>query len=1126
MQPISGDTFALTTDSNNNTQGLFQDKCALNGTACGNPAVSFGTQLNATPLQGSTSVIAQGDYDLALAAAPSGTDTILYAGTIDLYRCSLAAGCALRNTTNAQNGCTNPAMVAPAQHAIAIAGQVSGPLLYLGNDGGLWRSTDGVNQTAPSCSPDDANHFQNLNGGLGSLAEVVSFAQSPSSNGTLIAGLGALGTAGTSTAATSWPQLSAGEGGTVAIDPSNPLLWYLSAGAGVDIASCSQGGSCTAANFLTPVIGSAQVSNDISAIHAPWLLDPGLTSNVIAGTCRVWRGPATGGSLWSPANNISRPFGTPAASACGATSPVVRSIAAGGAVAASSSAQNAGSEVLYAGLAGTLDGGQGLGGHVFVTAAANLATNSTAWTDVAKSPVTNDTTNAGVFNPGGFDISSITADPHDATGATVYATVMGFAANGTSAPHLYRSVDTGAHWTNISANLPPAPANSVVVDPNDANTLYVALDTGVYATTQVTTCASTNCWSAYGTALPNSPVTQLQAAAAMPTGDGRTGELRAATYGRGIWQIPLLTATAPAVPVIAINPSAVTYSVQQVGSASQPVTITITNTGNAVLNVSSVVTTGDFAETDSCVGTPVVQNANCSVQVTFLPTVAGARTGLLTVYANVAGGQATAGLSGTGTPAATIVLTPTALPFAATNVGATSIPEAITISNTGGTAATLQTPVITGDFSIAANSCGSTLAPSTGCTLSIVFAPTASGARTGTLTITDSAGTQVATLSGTATSPATDTLAPLALTFAAQQLTTVSASQQVTLTNAGDVALTLISAQIVTGDFTEVNMCGNSLAPHSVCAFTVTFSPRSIGSQIGALSISDQFRTQTVTLTGTGLAGPGVALSPTNGLAFGAIGVGLSSAAQTVSLSNNGGVPLTISNISVGGDYSILAGSNTCGAALAPAAVCTVQIVFAPTAVGPRTGSVTFTDNAAASPQTLAFTGTGIDFSLASNGPSSATVASGQTATYALLLTSSAGLPGTAAFTCAGVPAHSLCTVNPPTPSLGGTTNISVTVATGLSSAAVRPPSLPWTRQFTWLALLLPLGLATRRLKRRWPVLLLLAAITGCSAGRTIPATTTPGGTVYVTPSGSYTLVVAGSSAGVVHSVNLTLIVQ
>ena len=1129
VQPASGDTFALSVDRNNNNQGLYQDQCALSGGVCGNTAVTFGTQLNAAALQqGGSTVIPQGDYNLALAAASSGTDTILYAGTLDLYRCSLAAGCVLRNTTNAQNGCTNPALVSPAQHALAIAPQTPGPLLYIGNDGGLWRSTDGVNQTAPPCSLDDATHFQNLNTGIGSLAEVVNFAQASTSSTTLLAGLGALGTAGTATGANAWPQLSTGEGGTVAIDPANPLLWYLSAGAGVQIAGCSQGATCSTANFLTTAIGSVQVSNDIAAIHAPWLLDPGLTPNLITGTCRVWRGSASGGALWSPANAISAPFGTPAASGCGSTSPVVRSLAAGGAIGTSSNAQNAGSKVVYAGLAGSLDGGQGYGGHVFTTTGANLASAVTAWTDAANSAVTNDTTNVGVFNPGGFDISSLAADPHDATGATVYATVMGFNANGISTPHVYRSIDAGAHWTNITANLPNAPANSAIVDPNDANTVYVALDTGIYVTTQVTTCASTNCWSVYGTALPNSPVIQLAAAAGMPTGDGRTGELRAATYGRGIWQIPLLTASTPAAPAIAIKPSTVTYLAQQIGTSSQSVTISITNTGTAILNVSSVVTTGDFAETDTCLGTPVLQNGNCLVQVTFLPTAAGSRSGLLKVYANIAGGQATASLSGTGTPAAAIVLTPTTLAYTATNVGATSIAQAITVSNTGGTLATLQTPIITGDFSITANSCSTSLAPSTGCTLSIVFTPTASGARTGTLTINDSGGTQVATLSGPATNPATDAIAPQSLTFSAQQIGTVSVSQQVTLTNAGDVALTLISSQITSGDFIQVNACGNSLAAHSTCAVTVTFSPKTVGPQTGALSISDQFRSQTVSLAGTGLAGPGVSLSPTSGLAFGTIGVGLTASPQAVTLSNNGGVPLTISSVVVSGDFNVLAGSNTCGASLAPAAACTLQIVFVPTIAGLRTGSVTFTDNAATSLQTLALSGTGVDFSLASNGPSSITIASGGVATYALLLTSAAGLSGSAAFTCAGVPVHSTCTVNPATTSLGGTANISVTVATGLSSAEVQPPSLPWNRQLLWLALLVPLGINLRRIKPSWSALslLLLAAVAGCSAGRTIPASSAPVATVYVTPGGSYTLVVAGSSAGVVHAVNLTLVVQ
>jgi len=169
VQPATGDMFALTVDFSDQDEGLYQDVCALSGAACGNPTVSFGTKLNSAPLEqgnGST-VIPQGDYNLALAAAGSGTDTALYVGTVDLYRCTLAGGCALRNTTNAQNGCTNPAMVAPAQHALAVLATSGGPLLYVGNDGGLWRSTDGVAETGAACSLYDATHFQNLNAALG-----------------------------------------------------------------------------------------------------------------------------------------------------------------------------------------------------------------------------------------------------------------------------------------------------------------------------------------------------------------------------------------------------------------------------------------------------------------------------------------------------------------------------------------------------------------------------------------------------------------------------------------------------------------------------------------------------------------------------------------------------------------------------------------------------------------------------------------------------------------------------------------------------------------------------------------------------------------------------------------------
>lgn len=1117
VQPVTGDTFALSVDSTNQDQGLWQDVCAATGTACATSPIQFARQLPSTALEqgGGSTIIAQADYNLALAAVPSSSDTLLFTGTIDLFRCSLGAGCVQRNTTNALNGCAAPAKVAPAQHAVAA---LAGGLLYLGNDGGLWRSTDGVNQQSAPCSSDDATHFQNLNAALGSLAEVVAFAQHPTDPTLLLAGLGANGTAAST--ATAWPQLAVGEGGAVAIDPANPSLWYLSTGAGVSISRCAKGSACAAADFTgTPAIAAAQTSADPSAIDVPWLLDPALTSSVLIGTCRTWRGAATGAG-WSTLDLLSRPFSTPAATACTASSPVVRSLAAGGPVSSATAIQNAGSQVLYAGLAGTLDGGGSLGGHLFATTAAGTASGSTVWTDLAKSTVTNDAADAGVFNPGGFDLSSVAVDAHDATGLTVYATVMGFAGNGVPAPHLYRSTDGGAHWFNISSNLPNAPANAVVVDPNDANTVYVALDTGLYATSAVTTCASANCWSIYGTGLPNAPVTVLAAAAAMPTGDGRTGELRVATYGRGIWQIPLVTAISPTAPIMTLSPTALAFATEPVGTASAAQTVTVTNSGNAALTVSSVTTTGDFHATSTCLAASVAAGASCTVQVTFLPSATGARTGVLTVYGNVAGGQATVSLSGTGAPPAAIVLSPVALTFPATTVGATSAVQNIALSNTGGVASAIASITVGGDFQLAANTCGSTLAAGTGCTVSIAFAPTASGSRAGSLTIVDDAGTQTASLVGTGTAPATDALSPLSLTFAAQLLNTASAAQQVTLTNSGDVALTLIAASIASGDFTAVNGCGNSLNAHSSCVIAVSYVPKSVGPQTGSLTVSDQFRSQSVALSGAGLAPAGVSLSPVSALGFGNTPVGQTSATQTVTLTNNGGVSLAVQGVAVTGDFAV--SGSTCGSAVAAGSACTLQVAFTPTVAGPRTGTLTFTDSAASSPQTLALSGTGIDFSLTPNGPTSVTVTSGATASYGLLLTSAVGVPGTVGFTCSGAPAHASCAVSPTAPPLGGvTTSVTVNIGTGLAKAA--PAPFPWARHVTWLALLIPMALFRRR--RRIAGLCLMLALAGCGAARTIPATTLPAGSTP-TPSGMYNITVSGTSGGVTKTVGLTLIVQ
>ncbi len=1154
IQPVTGDLYALTVDVNENDQGLWQDLCQADANGhCATASPTFGTRLDGGALDvgqgavGGSQQIVQGSYDLSLLATPAGSGgTVLFAGTIDLYRCTIAAGatsCTFRNTTNAGNGCNATSAVAPAQHALAAVAQTSGqPLVYIGNDGGLWRSTDGVAETGSVCASTDAAHFQNLNpaiGANGSLAEVVGFAQDPSQNGTLLAGLGTLGSAGSTTAVTvpAWMQLSEGEGGLPQIDPISPANWYAEIGAGINLKSCPSGAACTAANFTgSSDIGAIQTGYDAALLSAPVVLDPQAPSSVLAGSCRVWRGQAQNGASWTSANALS-PAMDGDTTPCTVTSALIRSIGAGGPVASGSSAgsaANLGSEVLYAGMAGSSDGGGTLPGHIFVTQSANKANSSTAWLDVTGSPVQG---SALAFNASGFDLSSVVVDSHDATGATVYATVMGFG----SGPRVYRSTDFGSHWTNLHANLPDAPASGLVIDPNDANTVYVALDTGVYATQAVATCSTQNCWSLLGSALPNAPITQLQAAPELPTGDGRVGMLRAGTYGRGIWQIPLLTAHSLLQPELSASPASLAFLSEPVATQSSALSVTLLSYGNAPALVTSVAITGDFVETDTCSGQTVAAGSNCTVSVSFAPTATGGRSGLLTIYANVPGGQVTVPLSGTGLAPAAVVLNPIQMNFGSILVNQTSSSQIVTISNTGGNAATLQTPTISGDFAIGANTCGTSLPSQTGCSIVITFTPTASGTRTGVLTVVDSAGTQTLQLMGIGQSPATDTLTPGSLSFTAQQVGTTSAAQQITLSNAGDVPLTLINAVIAGGDFTATNACGTSLAAHSSCAVNVSFVPTATGTRTGTLQVTDQFRIQTVSLSGAGVAPPGISISPST-VSFVNTGVGLASSGTTLTLSNNGGLPLTVASTVITGDFNVAA--NTCGTFIAPGSACNLTVVFSPRAAGTRTGTLTVTDNASTGTQTVTLTGTGIDFNLAMDGAPSVTVSDGSIATYPLLLTSVTGLSGGVALACTGAPANSVCTVNPSTAQLGGSVPVSVTIQTGVSTAFRQDsPILFGNRGRIVFVLLFPVWapLLRRRRGRRGLRGALMAgllcaalgSLAGCGSTRLIPISGTGGGgaggggglTSPSTP-GTYPITVTGTASGVNHAVALTLVIQ
>lgn len=932
-QATTGDLFALTVDANDLDQGLWQDVCNATGSGCANPVVQFATQIPDTPLDSTTGngTIPDGTYNLALAALPNSGDTLLFAGTPDIFRCSLAAGCAWRNTTNTATCAA--AQVAPAQHAMAFLAPPAGqtlPLMYFGNDGGLWRSTDGVNQTGAVCASTDAAHYQNLNGGLGSLAETTGLASSASDANTILAGFGGAGSAATATASdVAYSQLLPQEGGLTAIDPTNPANWYATLGPGVAIGQCTAGASCTTADFGSqPAVGAAQTSYDESLLHAPYQLDPQDSSNLLVGTCRVWRGPASGGSSWTAANAISPMLdGHPQPSCNG--NALIRSLAAGGSNIQTSSAQNSGAQVIYAGMAGLLDGGGNISGHVLSTQTANTANGTTPWVDLAYSPVVNDTSYQSVFNPQFFDVSSLYADPHDATGMTIYVAIQGF-----NVPHLYQSTDGGAHWNNITQNLPNLPLDAVLVDPNNANIVYAASDGGVFVTENVSLCAQSGnqCWNTLGTGLPRSPAVALSAISV-----GSAAYLRVGTYGRGIWQIPLLSGATLATMTLA--PTALTFGNQAQQTASTPQTVTVTNSGTVALVISSVSASGDFSETDNCVGT-VAPGGSCQAQVSFAPTATGTRTGVLTVFANVTSGQQTVSLTGMGVAAPQITLTPTMLSFGGQVLNTTSSAQQLTISNTGGASVSLTSESVTGSFAIQTNTCGSTLAAQSGCTLAIVFTPTQAGPASGVLTVVTAQGTQTVSLSGSGATSATDTLAPLSLSFAPTLEFSSSAPQTVTLTNSGSTPLTAIQVQ-VNGDFTVVNGCNYTLNAQSSCTLTVTYTPHATGPETGAITVTDILRSQTVTLSGTGLAPPTDTLSATS-LTFPATVLGFSAPPQTITLTNSGNVALNAITLQILG--AGFAQTSTCGTVLAAHSTCNITITYTPQTAGNATGQLDVTD--------------------------------------------------------------------------------------------------------------------------------------------------------------------------------------
>ena len=486
-------------------------------------------------------------------------------------------------------------------------------------------------------------------------------------------------------------------------------------------------------------------------------------------------------------------------------------------------------------------------------------------------------------------------------------------------------------------------------------------------------------------------------------------------------------------------------------------------------------------------------------------------------------------------------ISPGSLNFGSHGTGTTSLPQTITFSNPSNVQFNIASIVASGNFA-QTNNCGASLAVGADCTITATFSPTATGQQSGAITITDS--TRISPvaipLNGNGVSGSFLMLYPARQNFSPQGVGTTSGPAAIQLVNTGNSSLT-ISGVSISGtnspEFSQTNNCGASLAAGASCTANATFTPQGLGSRVAALSISDGATgsPQTATLSGTGL-GAAAGINPIS-LAFTAQTAGTISNAQIITLTNSGTAPLNISGITASQNFDE---TNTCSTSVAAGSNCQISVTFSPSTSGNLTGTITISDNATGSPQTISLSGvaTGASFSLgpASGSPTSQTINAGQGANFTLSIASSGSFNGTVNLSCnitqAGSPAPTCALSNSSVQITNGASQtVSVTVATTAptTSALIPYGDHPerWASVFWAGILLFPgcclLGSRRRRGLGGLAAMLLLIVGLGCGGSSSPSATghTTPG-----TPAGSYTATVTATSGNLTSNTTLTVTVK
>jgi hypothetical protein len=418
--------------------------------------------------------------------------------------------------------------------------------------------------------------------------------------------------------------------------------------------------------------------------------------------------------------------------------------------------------------------------------------------------------------------------------------------------------------------------------------------------------------------------------------------------------------------IASVAPTSLDFGSQwlDVATAAQP--ITLTNTGDDTLTVSSVtVSSGaaDFSQTNNCSSVPA--NGSCTISATFKPTTSGARTGTISIQHNGQGSTTTVALNGSGSASTLNVgLSKTsvdssgwqhyALDFGNTGLNAAATPKTFTLSASGASVSLSSVAIYTGnpEYSVSHN-CGSTLAAGTSCTVTVNLTPYVAGTRVGTIRVISNQGTSVIDLTTNAQSTTATATPSAGLTFSSTLLGATSTAQSVTVNNTGDYPLSVTNVAFETGstDFVVQSNGCSAVAAHSSCTISVAFAPSAAGTRSGSLAITNNSSTAklTVPVSGTGTAPTftiGLTKTTVDGsgwqhysLNFGASKVNVASTPQLFTITA-GSTPVTFSMLGIytgNPEYTV---THTCGTGLAAGASCTVTVKLTPFVAGTRIGTI------------------------------------------------------------------------------------------------------------------------------------------------------------------------------------------